>query len=364
MLVINNNMFININIAAMCYYQNRYININKKHINPEQKIIDNLDLYYQLNGNVTVTPLSTSNDRTHNRVVISSPENFKYNGLLKFCNKPLHDDLLEDIYLATKENLFVTTPYVNSQLTDIIPNSHVIDFQETEGKTDIFTFLECNIYIKLSDLVDFSLTNGIELNCDFYSPILVNSYQFQDYVENISLPDITASNIIDYRDELIGFTSLITSYTSVFIIEETVSSAVMIWNDKDGRLIDSYLKEKLKDKIIPDLYDLKEMLLSSLNNSPQEVDVEPKKGRGELFTTTLSNSLIENRLFSEITHTSENLELLKKVVVEFWEEKDPNLASKEATNFAIQTYVKDISPETSATLAKNIAMIIRPDKYK
>jgi hypothetical protein len=357
-------MFININIAAMCYYQNRYININKKHINPEQKIIDNLDLYYQLNGNVTVNPLSTSNDRTHNRVVISSPETFKYNGLLKFCNKPLHDDHLKDIYLANKEKLFVTTPYVNSQLSDITPNSHVIDFQETDDTTDTFVFWECNIYIKLSDLINFSLINGIDLNCDFYSPILVNSYQFQDYIENICLPDTTASNIIDYRDELIGFTSFITSYTSTYIIAETVSSAVMIWNDNDKRLIDNYNKEKLKDKIAPDLYDLKEMLLTRLNNSPQEVDVEPKTGRDELFTTTLSNSLIENRLFSEITHSSENLELLKKVVIEFWEGKEPNFASKEATNSVIQAYIKDINPEISATLAKNIAMIVRPDKYK
>jgi hypothetical protein len=112
------------------------------------------------------------------------------------------------------------------------------------------------------------------------------------------------------------------------------------------------------------LYDLKEMLLTRLNNSPQEVDVEPKTGRDELFTTTLSNSLIENRLFSEITHSSENLELLKKVVIEFWEGKEPNFASKEATNSVIQAYIKDINPEISATLAKNIAMIIRPDKYK
>jgi hypothetical protein len=137
----------------------------------------------------------------------------------------------------------------------------------------------------------------------------------------------------------------------------------VIWNDKDKRLIDNYIKDKLKDKIAPDLYDLKEILLTSLSNNPQEVDVESKI-EDKLFTTTLPNSLIENRLFSEITHTSENLELLKKVIIEFWEGKEPSFASKEATNFAIQTYVKHISPETSPTLAKNIAMIIRPDKYK
>jgi hypothetical protein len=356
-------MFININISAMCYYQNRYININKKQINPEQKMIDNFDLYYQFNGNVTVAPVSKSNDRNHDRVVILSPETFKYNGLLKFCNKPLHDDYLGGIYLANKENFFVTTSYVNSKCTDIIPNSHVIDFQETEDKTDTFTFLECNIYIKLSDLINFSLTNGIELNYDFYSPILVNSYQFQDYIEKISLPDITASNIIDYRDELIGFTSFITGYTSAFIIEETVSSAVMIWNDKDGRLIDNYIKEELKDKIIPDLYDLKEMLLTSLNNSPQEVDALPKSERDELLTTSKSNNNMIST-FPEITHTSENLNLLKEVLMEFWENKEPDLAAKKATNDVIKAYIKEKHPNISPTLAKNIAMIIRPDKYK
>ncbi|MDO6719867.1 hypothetical protein Q4575_10665 [Psychrosphaera sp. 1_MG-2023] len=110
-----------------------------------------------------------------------------------------------------------------------------------------------------------------------------------------------------------------------------------------------------------------EILALRLNNIPATLS------NVGLFKDTLSDkwrSLLLKELSSDVSnrteglHTSENLELLNQVIAEFWHAKDPDLAAKQATNDVIKAWVKGVSPETSPTLAKNIAMIIRPDKYK
>ena len=65
------------------------------------------------------------------------------------------------------------------------------------------------------------------------------------------------------------------------------------------------------------------------------------------------------------THTSELLQVLYAVINEFWEGK-PNLsfAAKRATNDAVQSWVINKFPEVSSSMAKNLARIARPNKFK
>ena len=303
MLEINNNFFIDVNIAAMCYYQNRYNNINKNHISPEQKIIDNLDLYYQFDGDVTVEiiPESKKDKNGYESVRISRVNTLKYNGLLKFCNKPSIDEDFKHIYFSPKKRFFSTTSFCDITETKISPNSTVIDFQkEAECTADTITYYKHSIYVKLNDLIDFSLINGIELDGNFYAPILLDSYLFQDYLENITNPNITASEIINYRDELIGFTSVITKDQNLYTTKETIYTAVNIWNSKDERLDNYYFNDELKNTDVPYLNDLEDLLLGRLKENEQQVTVQQVINLFESLPFTEENNVIIKNQLPEI----------------------------------------------------------------
>jgi len=72
-----------------------------------------------------------------------------------------------------------------------------------------------------------------------------------------------------------------------------------------------------------------------------------------------------SRLFANITHFSELLEVTAAAILEFWEGKpDLDEANKRASNEVVAKWITINFPFVSSSAALNIARIIRPEKYK
>lgn len=340
MFVSNGELFIKLNVAARAfyYYDLCFCDPSNEHF---EHLETSLDLYIFING---IGNILTPKNSTIDNILKLVPK--KINGMCVVeVNHPSYE--LATYHCVQPTINLKTSPFVESINQELIgysfmPIDNYINYDNYFGLS----------YVQLTKFLKHAKEVGVTIDAKFLEEVIINDDKFSE-LKRLSKQQANA---------VFNLNQAANSYLPYFngVLIETIIEGCALASARYDRQVKTEIGE------IP-IHELSKFVCNSpptSENISQFKNFLPKAWQDALFNPELSQGNIENRLFSGIIHSSENLELLNKVVIEYWEGKDPNFASKEATNFAIQTYVKDISPETSATLAKNIAMIIRPDKYK
>jgi hypothetical protein len=337
MIISNGEPFIKLEVATQIIFLDELI-VSDLTVNYFEEMSRWVDLYILICGVCNIFAPTSSNV---NNILGAIPK--KINGMCKAeVNFPSYQ--FNEFYCAQPNVNLKTSSFIegiSSELTNC-PIKPMDDYINYDNHFRLS-------YVHLPKLLTHAKDLGITIDAYFVSEIVMNDAKFSKLKEKNTGGQFDIQQAVDnYRPFFNG--------VNIEIIADGCASASAQYDRK--------VKTEISE--IP-IHELSKFVCNSpptSENISQFKNFLPKAWQDALFNPELSQGNIENRLYSGIIHSSENLELLNKVVIEYWEGKDPNFASKEATNFAIQTYVKDISPETSATLAKNIAMIIRPDKYK
>lgn len=212
-------------------------------------------------------------------------------------------------------------------------------------------------YVHLTKFLNHAKEVGVVIDANFLEEIIINDSRFTE-LKRLSK---------QRSDGVFSLNQAANGYLPYFdgVLTETIIEGCALASAQYDRKKQIEATKTENEVIKDDVYELSE-IFSDLPATKENITLL-KASLSEVWQEALFNqrpltaeNKVEQTLFPKISHTSENLELLKEVILEFWEGKDP----KRATNAAIQAHVKEISPETSETLAKNIAMIVRPDKYK
>jgi hypothetical protein len=97
-------------------------------------------------------------------------------------------------------------------------------------------------------------------------------------------------------------------------------------------------------------------------NAPEKAKIfNPKINSPEIKVTT-EVDVKKSNTFEEITHTSELIEVMKSAIIEHWEGiKNKDIKPK---NSVVEAWIIEKHKGVSRSVAKNIASIIRPNKYK
>lgn len=346
MYISNGEAFVNFDTAAKSYFHDEIfkINLRNEHFSHLSRC---LNLYTHIDDiyNVRTTENSTFKDEVNYipkiikgmcEVEIDqiSDELSTYKGKIK----PL-------VTLKISPYTEVASPdLVGCSITPIINHNLDYDFYLSVG------------FVHLAQFIEHAKEVGIKINANFLENIIINDDSFRLSKKQSKVLYNGKFNLKQAAKKYLPFIDAVPEQT---IIQACKYASATY----DRQEIEANSPEKVTQKNIDKIIALFSDILATNENIEQLKIALPDIWQEALFNSSHQVNKKPDVL-DGITHTSENLDILKRIVIEFWENKDLEIAAKEATNDVIKAYVKNEYPDISPTLAKNIAMIIRPNKYK
>jgi hypothetical protein len=345
MLISNDEPFVKLEVAAKAFFSYDIFCAEPSTRHFEQLEIW-LDLYAFIYG---VCNISTPANPTLQVKSGISPKKISGMCKTKLCYN------ISDPYHPTPPSVsLVISPFSGVNLN--LNNCDVYPIEEDLNHKNYYA----RSYVRLTKLIEHAKEVGVDLDAIFLEEIISEDSQFRELKRLSKIAPDGAFNLKQATN----------MYLKYFdgILEETIIAACELASARYDRINQqTKTPQEIAKENLDDISELFSNTTATTENIEQFKSALPDVWQKALFehsTIETIETIDKKSSLDGLEHTSENLEVLRSIVIEFWENKDPEIAAKEATNDVIKAYIKDKHPDLSPTLAKNIAMIVRPNKYK